>query len=313
MESKPTVRGLQAIIRRLVFLVPGLRTVRAVGFDEAVLRDALARENLELAGADADADAEIFWKPGQSSESLSNALAVAVIAAAVTTRPLPHPATDRPAQTYIPLRDWVGRWFSPGSFAARTLAPMLVSPAVGDRPARVVLAGSRECIFTRELVAQPARERGAFVKMALVSGFGCGFFPLMPATLACAVMVPVALALYLLAGWSVFFAISGATFVLSTAASVALEKWAGRQMLAEDPREFVLDEFAGMAVTWMFLPPGAPWWAVIIGFFLFRIFDIFKWGVDWVEKLPIAGKIVWDDVLAGLYAGAVLWGICRFL
>lgn len=311
MENKPTVRGLQAIIRRLAFLVPGLRTVRAVGFEESVLQEALAKENLELAGA--GADAEILWKPGQRSEALSNARVVAVIAASVAARPLPHPATERPAQTYIPLRDWVGGWFAPGSFAAKTLAPLLVSPAVGDRPTRVALAGSREWIFTRELIALPTKERGAFVKMALVSGFGCGFFPLMPATLACAVMIPVALAVYLLAGWTAFFATAAATFVFSTVASIALEKWAGRQLLAEDPREFVLDEFAGMAVTWMFLPPGAPWWAIGIGFFLFRIFDIFKWGVDWVEKLPISGKIVWDDVLAGLYAGAVLWGICRFL
>ncbi len=295
----------------MAFLVPGLTTVRAVGFDEAVLREALAKECLQLAGP--GADAEIVWKPGQRSESLSNARAVAVIADSVAARPLPHPASERPAQTYIPLRDWVGGWFTAGSFAAKTLGPLLVSPAVGDRPTRVAVAGSREWIFTRDPVALPTKERWAVVKMALVSGFGCGFFPLMPATLACAVMVPVALAVYLLAGWAVFFAVAAATFGLSTAASIALEKWAGRQLLAEDPREFVLDEFAGMAVTWMFLPPGAPWWAIVIGFFLFRVFDIFKWGVDWVEKLPISGKIVWDDVLAGLYAGVVLWGICRFL
>ena len=307
MENNPTVRGLQAVLRRLVFLVPDVRTVRAIGFDETLLREALRKENLELAGP--GADAEILWLPGQSSESLSNARVVVVIAAEVTTRPLPHPVTERPAQTYIPLRDWVGGWFTPGSFAAKTLAPVLVSPAVGDRPTRVALTGNREWIFTRDPIVQPAKDRGAWVKMALVSGFGCGFFPLMPATLACAVMVPAALGFYLLGGWIALFVAATVTFIVSTVLSVALEKWAGRQLLAEDPREFVLDEFAGMALTWMFLPPGAPWWGILVGFLLFRIFDIFKWGVDWVEKLPIPGKIVWDDVLAGLYAGLVLWGI----
>jgi phosphatidylglycerophosphatase A len=308
VENNPTARGIQAVVRRLKFLVPDLRTVRAVNFDEAILAPVLAKEGLAAAGP--GADAEIHWRPGGRSEAVSNARAVAVIASTVATRPLPHAAVERQAQTYIPLRDWVRGWFAEGSVAAKILAPVLVSPAVGDRPTKVALPGNREWIFTRDPVAAPVRERGGLVKMALVSGFGCGFFPLMPATLACAVMVPFALAFYLLGGWTAFFAACTATFLLSTAASVALEKWAGRQLLAEDPREFVLDEFAGMALTWMFLPPGAPWGMILAGFFLFRIFDIFKWGVDWVEKLPIPGKIVWDDVLAGLYAGLVLLAVC---
>lgn len=311
MENNPTVRGLQAVVRRLKFLVPDIRTVRAVNFDESVLAAVLAKEDLSPAGP--GADAEIHWRPGGRNDAVSNARAVAVIASSVGARPLPHAASERKAQTYIPLRDWVRGWFAADSLAAKVLAPLLVSPAVGDRPTKVSLPGSREWIFTRDPVVAAGKERGAFVKMALVSGFGCGFFPLMPATLACAVMVPFALALYLLAGWTAFLAASAATFVLSTAASVALEKWAGRQLLAEDPREFVLDEFAGMALTWMFLPPGAPWIMVLAGFFLFRVFDIFKWGVDWVEKLPVPGKIVWDDVLAGLYAGLVLLGSCLLL
>lgn len=308
MESKATVRGLQAILRRLKFLAPGIRTVRAAGVDDDVFHQALAKE--DLASASEGPDAEIVWCPGKRAEALSGARAVAVVATEVTTPPLPHRASERSASTYIPLRDWVGGWFAPGSFAAKSLAPLLVSPAVGDRPTKVRVAGNREWIFTRDPVSGPAEERGSALKMALVSGFGCGFFPLMPATLACVVMTPVALAIYLFAGWLALFLVSLATFLFSTAASVVLEKWAGRQLLADDPREFVLDEFAGMAITWLFLPPGAPWWAVIVGFFLFRIFDIFKWGVDWVEKLPIPGKIVWDDVLAGIYAGLVLWGIC---
>jgi phosphatidylglycerophosphatase A len=308
VESKATVRGLQAVLRRLKFLAPGIRTVSGAGIDPDVLAKALARE--ELTPAASEADAEILWQPGGRAESESTARAVAIVAAAIATPPLPHQAVERPAQTYIPLRDWVNGWFAPGSALAKILVPLLVSPAVGDRPTRVPLTGSREWIFTRE-PAGATEERGAGWKMALVSGFGCGFFPLMPATLACVVMTPVALALYLLGGWAVLFSVAAVVFLASTIASVALEKWAGRQLLADDPREFVLDEYAGMALTWMFLPPGAPWWFVLVGFFLFRIFDIFKWGVHWVEELPIPGKIVWDDVLAGLYAGVVLWALCR--
>lgn len=311
MESNPTVRGLQAILRRLKFLAPGIRTVRAPGVPSEVLGAALAKE--ELAAAEEAADAEIYWQPGKRYEGASSAKAVAVVAAEVASQPLPHVPVDRSAQTYIPLRDWVTGWFAEGSIGAKILAPILVSPAVGDRPTRVPLKGNREWIFTSKPLDGPAEERGYAFKMALVSGFGCGFFPLMPATLACVTMTPVALALYLLGGWPALFLVSSLTFLTSTIASVILEKWAGRQLLAEDPREFVLDEYAGLALTWMFLPPGVPWWAVIAGFFLFRIFDIFKWGVHWVEDLPIAGKIVWDDVLAGLYAGIALWILCRFI
>jgi phosphatidylglycerophosphatase A len=311
VESKPTVRGLQAILRRLKFLAPGIRTIHAPGADPEVLRASLAKE--ELSEADDDADAEIFWQPGERYEGASSARAVAVVAAEVGSPPLPHVAVDRPAQTYIPLRDWVCGWFASDSFAAKTVAPLLVSPAVGDRPTRVPLRGNQEWIFLREPLEGPAQEEGYAFKMALVTGFGCGFFPLMPATLACLTMTPVALALYVLGGWEHLILVSTITFIVSTIASVVLEKWAGRQLLAEDPREFVLDEYAGMALTWMFLPPGAPWWAVVAGFFLFRIFDIFKWGVHWVEELPIPGKIVWDDVLAGLYAGIALWVLCWFV
>lgn len=313
MENDATVRGLQAVLRRLKFLAPGLRSVRATGVNKALLETAAAKE--DLTATDESSDAEIFWSPGARCApfSSSSARAVAVIAAELAVPPLPHEASSRPARTYIPLRDWVGGWFRPGSLAAKFLAPVLVSPAVGDRPTRVPLAGSREWIFLSEPATGAADERGAWWKRTLVSGFGSGFFPLMPATLACAILLPFALALHALGGGHLVFPAALATFLASTIASVALEKWAGRQLLDDDPREFVLDEFAGMALTWMFLPPDAPWPMLIAGFFLFRIFDIFKWGVGWVEKLPIPGKIVWDDLLAALYAGIVLRGLCHIL
>jgi phosphatidylglycerophosphatase A len=129
----------------------------------------------------------------------------------------------------------------------------------------------------------------------------------MPATLASALMVPPALLIHHYCGGQIFQWIAVAVAILSTLASVLLEGWAGRRFLAEDPREFVLDEVAGMAVTWAMLPPGSPIWLIGVGFLFFRIFDIFKWGVHWVEGLPIRGKIVWDDVLAGVYAGLATW------
>jgi phosphatidylglycerophosphatase A len=74
--------------------------------------------------------------------------------------------------------------------------------------------------------------------------------------------------------------------------------------VAEDPREVVLDEVAGMAVALALAGSGG--WAIAAAFFAFRFFDIFKIGVRWVEKRGWPGSIVWDDLIAGVYAGVII-------
>jgi phosphatidylglycerophosphatase A len=57
-----------------------------------------------------------------------------------------------------------------------------------------------------------------------------------------------------------------------------------------DPREVVADEFAGQAVTFLaapFLFIPTIWVTAVLGFLLFRLFDIFKpWPARRLEKLP---------------------------
>jgi phosphatidylglycerophosphatase A len=48
-----------------------------------------------------------------------------------------------------------------------------------------------------------------------------------------------------------------------------------------------------------------------IAFVAFRIFDMVKIGIRWVERTKWRGSIVWDDVLAGVYAGVATWLIAR--
>lgn len=144
---------------------------------------------------------------------------------------------------------------------------------------------------------------------ALATVCGVGAFPVMPATLMCALMVPVALAVLAIGGGAVFFVCSLVVAVLATVVSVLIERSAADEFFSDDPREFVMDEVAGQAVAWCFLGFGAVPWAVVAGFFAFRFFDIFKFGIDWVERLPVGGKVVWDDVLAGVYAGVVVAGV----
>ena len=48
----------------------------------------------------------------------------------------------------------------------------------------------------------------------------------------------------------------------------------------------------------------ASWQAIVLGFILFRIFDIFKpWPIKFLDKQVTGGVgIVVDDLMAGIYA-----------
>lgn len=74
-----------------------------------------------------------------------------------------------------------------------------------------------------------------------------------------------------------------------------------------DPQRVVIDEIAGFLVTIAF--HDTKWPIIVTGFILFRIFDIAKpWPAGWVEKKFTDGRgIVFDDVIAGVYANATLW------
>jgi len=73
-----------------------------------------------------------------------------------------------------------------------------------------------------------------------------------------------------------------------------------------DPSRVVVDEVAGMLVTYLFLPlTGTVIWA---GFFLFRLFDIVKPPpARQAERLPGGWGIMTDDIFAGIYANLSLW------
>jgi len=79
----------------------------------------------------------------------------------------------------------------------------------------------------------------------------------------------------------------------------------------KDPGEVILDEFAVMPLcflAWPALTPlGPPWAIFIVGFLLFRLFDIAKpFGISKLQDLPGGWGIVIDDVAAALAACAVL-------
>ncbi|MGZ8185286.1 MAG: phosphatidylglycerophosphatase A family protein, partial [Methylobacter sp.] len=68
----------------------------------------------------------------------------------------------------------------------------------------------------------------------------------------------------------------------------------------------VWDEIAGYLITMWLIP--FSWKAVVMGFLLFRVFDILKpWPIKWVDQHVGGGLgIMLDDVLAGIFAGVLL-------
>jgi len=71
----------------------------------------------------------------------------------------------------------------------------------------------------------------------------------------------------------------------------------------------VWDEIAGFLVTMWLVP--FTWQAVALGFILFRVFDIVKpWPIRWIDRQVHGGLgIMLDDVLAGVFAGGLLFFI----
>ncbi len=217
---------------------------------------------------------------------------------------------------FLPIPDGLRRW------VANLWERMGLSERTGARMAALPLGDDVEAYWVRggESDAGGMRLGGPGLKDrcydALASFGGTGHVPLVGAAVASLVTMVLALPTWqVLAGRPEDFrAIWAIVTLLATLGCVVTEKWAQRYYLAEDPREVVLDETAGMALTLTFIPSSLweeawVWGALImvVAFFAFRFFDMFKVGVRWVEKRGWRGTIVWDDLLAGLYAGVVTW------
>ncbi|MCP4582954.1 MAG: phosphatidylglycerophosphatase A [candidate division Zixibacteria bacterium] len=86
----------------------------------------------------------------------------------------------------------------------------------------------------------------------------------------------------------------------------------GVNYYGHDGKPIVIDEIIGQAVTLFMAPHSVV--AYILGFFIFRLYDIIKPqpARSW-EKLPGGLGIVADDIAAGVYAAITLQLIVVFL
>jgi len=145
------------------------------------------------------------------------------------------------------------------------------------------------------------------IALVLSSWFGVGLLPGAPGTAAAAVALPIALGLKWLGLW-------GECTVLAVLVCIAY--WscnrAWRIVLEDDPQWIVIDEVIGLLLALLGLGAGAQ--ELVVGFILFRLFDILKpFPIGWMERLPGAKGILMDDLLAGLFANLCLRALRLFL
>ena len=135
--------------------------------------------------------------------------------------------------------------------------------------------------------------------LLLAFGFGSGLSPRAPGT-AGSVM---ALAIYYLLLQGLSPLVYLLVVLLATVAGIYLCDAASRKLGVHDHGGIVWDEFAGLWLTLFALPAGV-WWAPLLGFALFRLFDIVKpFPISWLDKQVDGGLgIMIDDIVAGSFA-----------
>jgi phosphatidylglycerophosphatase A len=142
---------------------------------------------------------------------------------------------------------------------------------------------------------------------ALASALGLGHLPLAPGTWASAGAAAAYVLLRHLAP-DASAVVVGIMLVSAVAVGLLVCPHAMRVYGSSDPRQFVLDEAAGMWLVTL----GFPWRSALatagLSLVAFRLFDVLKpFPIRRVEKLGGPVGVMADDLLAALYAVAALW------
>jgi len=141
--------------------------------------------------------------------------------------------------------------------------------------------------------------------MGIATGFGAGYLPKAPGTWGSLLALPLHFFLRQLAPNHYALAL-GAIFFIAVITAGQAEKILDRK----DPGVVVIDEVIGMLITLIAAPNNPLVW--LLGFALFRFFDIFKpYPIRLIDQRVNGGMgIVLDDVLAGIYSLIVLQVFC---
>ena len=139
-------------------------------------------------------------------------------------------------------------------------------------------------------------------QLLVTTGLFSGYSPIASGTAGTLVAIPLYLLLVNI-GWIPYLAATALLFGLGTLGANRVEEATGQK----DHGIIVIDEIIGYLITMAFLPQR--WLFVILGFFVFRFFDIVKpYPIRKIDLNPnLKGfGVMADDALAGVYGNIVL-------
>ena len=145
-----------------------------------------------------------------------------------------------------------------------------------------------------------------FITLA-ATGFGSGYAPLAPGTAGTLVGIPLYL-VFSAMSWPLWLITIIAFACFAWYVSEEAEKLFGQK----DARRIVIDEIAGFQWSLFLIAPTVL--HAVLGFFLFRLFDIVKPFPArlFQDRLPGGLGVVADDLAAGVYANGVLQLLIHF-
>lgn len=153
----------------------------------------------------------------------------------------------------------------------------------------------------------PIRGPRLFFEALLGSGLFTGYSPLAPATVTS--LFALAPAWFLIRHPLPHAAVTVVVFFLGVRLATDLEKVWGK-----DPGRVTIDEVAGTLVTFFWMVPAPSVWGMLVGFLIWRFFDIVKLPfIDRSQDLPGGWGVMVDDLLAGACANLALRGVLFLL
>lgn len=132
----------------------------------------------------------------------------------------------------------------------------------------------------------------------LALGFGSGLAPKAPGTFGTIAAIPLVLLLSVYCTLNLYIALT----IIFSVVGIWICGVTATDMQVHDDSSIVWDEVVGMMITLIAVP--LSWQNVLLGFVLFRLFDIVKpWPISYLDKHVHGGfGIMVDDILAGLFA-----------
>lgn len=137
--------------------------------------------------------------------------------------------------------------------------------------------------------------------------FNVGKFPKAPGTVGTLAAIPL---------WYAMTYVSTVFYMVATIGLTLLGVLAAQVYEAEvqkhDSREIVIDEVVGFLITMVMVPRS--WFFLILGFALFRFFDILKpWPIRHLDKNVKGGVgVMVDDIAAGIISSLIIQILISF-